>query len=131
MIDPKWFTDEKKLCDPSIIEWYEASQYGIIHFTRCFKAWNSGLWDAKRCSKEFRKRGKALPLDNAEKGFRISYNGNRLVVRGQLDLDFTDEVTAIAMLTEMESHIARAKEKVRTNSDFGAREVYNINPTTL
>jgi hypothetical protein len=131
MIDAEWFTDETKLCDPSIVEWFEAAQFGPTHLKACFKAWNAGLWDEKTCSKQFRQRGVALPLDNAERGLRVTYNGNRLVVRGQIDLDYVDEVTADQMLSELAAHVAKAQRRLRKDADFGFREVVKINPNTV
>lgn len=131
MIDPEWFTDEPKLCNPSIIEWFEAAQFGQQHFTECFKAWNAGLWDEKQCAKMFRQRGSALPLDNAERGFRVTRHNNRLVIRGQVDLNYVDPTTANEMLIHLTQQIGIARADLLDAEDFGARSVININPTTI
>lgn len=131
MIDPEWFTDDPKLCDPSIIQWFEAAQYGAKHFKECFLAWNAGLWNEKQCAQRFRKRGTALPLDNAERGFRVTFDENRLVVRGQVDLDFTEEEVAEQMLKELRSYLRIAQDRVKNDSDFGARQVVIVNPMTI
>lgn len=130
MIDPEWFTDEPKLCDPSIIQWFEAAQYGAKHFEECFTAWNAGLWNDKQCAQRFRRRGSALPLDNAERGFRITFDDNRLVVRGQVDLDITEEEVAEQMIKELRGYLKIARERA-ANGDFGARQVIFVNPTTI
>ena len=130
MIDPEWFTDEPKLCDPSIIQWFEAAQYGAKHFKECFAAWNSGLWNDKQCAQRFRRRGSALPLDNAERGFRVTFDDNRLVVRGQVDLDITEEDVADQMIKELRSYLQIARGKALAG-DFGPRQVFIVNPTTI
>src|SRR5690606_37057614 len=100
---------------PPITEWYEAAQFGDEHFMHCFKHWNMGLWDAKTCSREFRKRGQARPLDNAEKGLRLSVDGTRLRIRGTLDLDLlsqdeVEEITA-SFVRDLQHFAAVAKEQ--------------------
>lgn len=131
MVNPDLFTDDEKLCDPSIVEWYEAAQFGKEHFDWCFHNWNAGLWDAEMCAKNFRKRGKALPLDNAEKGFRVTFNNHRLVVRGQCDLSFLDDETALKMLDELEDMVRAAKVLLKRDGNFGKRTVVLINPITV
>jgi hypothetical protein len=131
LVDADQFTDAEKLCDPSIIEWFEASKYGQAHFALCFFHWNAGDWDAEECSRNFRKRGRQLPLDNAEKGFRVTFHGNRLVVRGQCDLDVMENDTAWDMLRELELHIQDAKERLDAGDTFGHRTVHLINPNTV
>ena len=131
MIDPNWFTDEKKLCDPSIVEWHDAAQFGAHHFTECFKAWNAGIWDEKQCTYEFRRRGHSLPLDNAERGFRVTYNENRLVVRGQVSLDYLDVETAWNMLEDLRILVRRGQERLIEFESFGAREIVQVQPTDL
>jgi hypothetical protein len=131
LINPEWFTDEPKLCDPTIVQWFEARQFGALHFESCFKNWNSGLWDAKQCAREFRRRGKDLPLDNAEKGLRVTFDSIRLVVRGQIDLSIMEDETAQRMLDVLAKMITEAKDRLTNEGDFGDREVAVINPTTL
>jgi hypothetical protein len=88
LIDRAWFSDGPKP-DVSIIVWFEAVRFGAEHMARCFHHWTRGLWTAEECQREFRRRGKALPLDNQEKGFRsvISPDGRRYTLRGTIDLD--------------------------------------------
>jgi hypothetical protein len=131
LIDRDWFTDEPKLCDPSILEWFEAAQHGKKHFKWCFHQWVTGAWDAEMCSKRFRKRGQVLPIDNAERGFRVSRNANKLIVRGQLDLDVHDLNMAIQMLTTLELSLKSAKNYLLETGMFGPREIELINPLTL
>jgi hypothetical protein len=131
MIDRDWFTDNPKLCDPSITEWYEAAQLGRKHLKFCFYNWVSGEWDAETCAKQFRRRDDSLPLDNTEKGFRVSYNANRLVVRGTLDLDLVDLNTAAEMLTVLGQSIETAKNLLLEAGMFGPRLIELINPSTL
>jgi len=131
MVNPDLLTDAEKLCNPSIVEWYEAASFGPAHFNHCFQYWDAGWWDEKICAREFRKRGKVLPLDNAERGFRVTFDGNRLVVRGQLDLTLMDEDIAHAMLVELESNIERAQTLLDKGENFGDRKVFLINPTTV
>ena len=133
-INPDWFTDDAKLCDPSIVEWFEAAQFGPKHFERCFKHWNLGLWDEKRCTKEFRRRGKALPLDNAERGLRVTFDQRRAVFRGQVDLDMHEPKVAMAMLNNLRIYVEEAIQQIEENgdnADFGPREVFKINPETV
>lgn len=130
-INPDWFTDTAKLCDPSIVEWYEATLFGPEHFKFCFDHWNQGIWDEKNCAKMFRRRGIALPVDNAEKGFRITFDTNRFVLRGQIDLDIVDHETAQYMLEDLAATISTAKMKLSVHEHFGTRVVEHINPTTV
>lgn len=138
-VNPDLFTDAEKLCNPSIVEWYEATEYGQDHFDWCFKNWNDGLWNEEQCTKHFRKRGEALPMDNAEKGFRVTFSRDRLVVRGQADLNVVDNDTAIDMLYELEHQIREARWMLTPHEvgddhrvlDFGPRTVHLINPLTL
>jgi hypothetical protein len=128
MLTAEMFTDEKKHCDPSIIEWWEAAQHGQKHFHRCFRAWDAGLWDGPQCSRNFRRREDSLPIDNAERGIRVTFNGNRLVIRGQINLDYISPNDALQMLAELGILGYRAADAVRTDHDFGPREVIQINP---
>lgn len=129
LIRPEWFTDDRKLCDPSIIEWYEAALFGDAHFKVCFTAWNAGLWDAKRCSREFRRRGQSSPMDNAEKGFRLTRNRQKLVLRGQLDLTQTDRATADSILDALIGALEEASLDLR-EEDFG-RSIQYFNAETV
>lgn len=131
MIDAAWFTDEPKLCNPSIVEWFEASEFGAKHFERCFKAWDQGLWDEKQCAREFRRRGRSMPLDNAEKGFRVTFDENRLVIRGQVDLDLVGTEGAVHILSSLRALIADGIDRIEADADFGPREVVKVNPETL
>lgn len=131
MVNPDLFTDEEKLCDPSIVEWYEAARYGADHFNQCFERWNRGHWDEKACAQHFRKRGKALPIDNAEKGFRVTRDGSRLVIRGQVDLGVVDEDTAYDMLQDLKQEIVAALHLLNKGEAFGPRNVLLINPITV
>lgn len=131
MMDRDWFTDDAKLCDPSITEWYEAAHYGKRHFRRCFAHWVSGLWDAETCRKNFRKRGDVLPLDTAERGFRVSRNANRLLIRGTLDLDLVSLDEARLMITTLQQALGAARNTMLEHGMFGLRHVDLINPTTI
>lgn len=131
LVDPASFTDTAKLCNPSIVEWYEAALHGVEHFQTCFHYWNTGAWDEDTCSREFRKRGKALPIDNAEKGFRVTFDNNRLVVRGQVDLDIMTEDTAYHILQKLEQYLTLGARNAMDLGTFGPRIVVNLNPTTL
>lgn len=132
MIDRTWFTDTKKQCNPSIVEWFEAACYGKKHFKRCFIGWDRGVFDADDCSKTFRNRGKALPLDNAEKGFRVTYNGSKLVVRGQIDLDVVTVEEADSMLLDLITELRTAYTLLGTEMEsFGEKSVVLINPDTV
>lgn len=131
MIQDDWFTDTPKLCDPSIVPWFEAAVHGAEHFRYCFEQWDGGKWDEKTCEREFRRRGKALPIDNAEKGFRITFDGDRFVVRGQVNLEDVDAETAEAMLSSFREQVTGALAWLRRDGHFGAREVIHINPYTV
>jgi hypothetical protein len=131
LIDPDWFTDDPKRCDPSIIQWHEAARFGAAHFKRCFLNWNSGAWDAAKCAAEFRRRGKKLPLDNAERGLRVTYDGASFIVRGKVDLSIHWEDTADAILARLAEEIENARAKLRAGNDFGTRTIVYVNPTTV
>lgn len=132
LINPEWFTDIPKLCNPSIVEWYEAARFGPEHFRHCFDHWNQGLWNEKTCSKMFRRRGTDLPIDNAEKGFRVTYDMNRFVIRGQIDLDIMSPNHAEVILGELLQHVHLTRNRmIRGDQNFGPRQVFRINPDTL
>ena len=131
LVNPDHFSDAPKLADPSIVEWHEAALFGEEHFARCFRMWNAGVWDEKACTKHFRKRGEALPIDNAEKGFRTTFDLNKFVVRGQIDLDIMDITTAEQILHQLATHVAFARALLREQAHFGARDVRRINPETI
>jgi hypothetical protein len=124
------FTSAKKLCNPSIVEWHEAALFGREHFEYCFHEWDAGRWDEATCARQFRKRGSSLPLDNAEKGFRVTFDNNRFVVRGQLNLDFVEDQDASEMLAQLREQVNRARLMIQ-HGHFGPREVININPNTV
>lgn len=130
LVSPALFTDATKLCDPSIVEWYEASRFGPEHFHRCFTAWDAGLWDAERCSREFRRRADTLPIDPSERGVRVTYNGNRLVIRGQVNLDYVTVDQAEEMLQDIVTLVNRARMLVQDHCTFGPREVIHVLPTS-
>src|SRR4051812_2933036 len=44
VVNPNWFSDLEKKCDPSITLWAYALHHGEPHFHYCFKQWDSGLW---------------------------------------------------------------------------------------
>lgn len=125
-LDENLFTDAKKLCDPGITTWFEALTHGVRHLRRCFKYWDAGLWNADMCDAEFRKKGKKAPRDNAEKGFRLSFSGSRLNIRGRLDLDTMEPEDAKRMLKELCRHLKDTVEGLEDIYDFGPREVLYI-----
>lgn len=131
LVNPDWFTDHAKQCDPSIVEWYEAASFGEEHFAKCFRNWNLGKWDEKACSKNFRRRGEVLPIDNTEKGIRVTYDLNRFVLRGQIDLDIIDADDAHLIIEEVMYHLRSAQRRLDTDEHFGLREVHRINPQTI
>lgn len=131
LIDPAAFSDTAKQCNPSIVEWYEAALHGEEHFRTCFHYWNTGQWDEETCAREFRRRGKALPIDNAERGIRITFDNNRLVVRGQVDLDLMDQGTADAIFDDLLNYLQRAQTDALVQGNFGPRQVVNLNPLTV
>jgi len=131
LIDPTWFSDTTKLCDPSITDWYEAALRGPEHFEVCFRAWDTGLWDGERCRREFRKKGIDVPRDVTEKGVRATFSSAKFVLRGTIDLDLYDRATAEQILTQTKRFIDSAIEQLTTEGHFGPRTVYHINPTTL
>jgi hypothetical protein len=131
MIDRDWFTDDAKQCDPSIVEWFEAAQHGRKHFRTCFYYWVTGQWDSATCSKRFRKRGEELPIDNAEKGFRVTRNLSRFIVRGTLDLDLIHLSDARKMLDALIEEVQLATEVMLETGMFGPRDISLINPTTV
>lgn len=129
MVDRSWFSDDTKLCDPGIVEWWEAAQYGARHFETCFHAWNSGMWDASTCAREFRRRGKSAPIDIAERGLRITFDRERLIFRGQVNLEFVERYEAIRMLSELRSAVDYAIDYLRDGAtDFGPRHVMQVLP---
>lgn len=130
MLQGKLFSDFKKLCDPSITEWFEATLHGQEHFDRCFMAWDAGLWDHEMCHKEFTRKGSALPSDNAAKGFRITADANRLVVRGTIDLSVLALEEAQMILDAVRDNLEDLNEYFRENGHFGPRTVSLINPLT-
>lgn len=130
-INPDWFTDQQKSCDPSITEWEEAAKFGLSHFEECFRAWDAGLWDAKQCSWKFRRRGVAQPLDLAERGLRVTFKNNKLIVRGQVNLDYVDVDTATVMLEDIKFLITMAQQRLSQDKSFGDKEVIHINPETV
>lgn len=125
-----WITDTEKLCDPSIVEWYEAAEFGKDHFKRCFEMWDRGLWDEKQCAKHFRKRGEALPLDNAERGFRVTRDGDKLIVRGQVDLSLVGVDMAQSILDSLANTLVDASNHLGAHDHFGERDVKLLNPLT-
>ena len=134
-VDPTDFTDQPKLCDPSITAWYEALQWGEDHFRTCFKFWNAGVWNAAQCEREFRMTGRALPQDNKQKGLRlsVSQDGRKLHVIGCIDLDMYEdhelEEVSRRFIEDFEVTAARGLED--RNGGFGERIVRNYNPETI
>lgn len=133
-VNPDMFNNTKKLCNPGITLWYEAARAGKEHFDFCFHGWNSGAWDEAACNKYFRPKAKGvLPLDNNEKGLRltVSADGTILNVRGRLDTQLLtqDEIMGIYMSFQMAmSEFIRRYTKEGT---FGDRIILNYNPDTL
>lgn len=135
LVDPKAFTDAPKRCDPSITIWDEATRFGPDHFAACFAAWDAGLWDLDECERRFRRRGVALPLDNTQKGLRItiSRDGRSLDIRGKLPLDLLSdsELREITNQATMDlQHLVRGAIHDRAQG-FGRRQVRRYNPETL
>lgn len=136
-IDPEWFTDRNKCgVDPSITVWFEATKHGREHFEHCFRHWDAGHWSEEECQKFFRRRGEALPLDNNEKGLRLttSKDGRQLKIRGTLNLDYYSEEE---LLTIYERFVADLRLKViesvknYDSTGFGVRSVQLYNPETV
>jgi hypothetical protein len=131
LLDPAWFTDAPKLCDPSIVEWFDASRFGKKHLETCFRAWDAGEWDAKAVSKHFRLKGRALPSDTAEKGTRVTFSENRLVLRGTVDLGVLDEDAALRILIETRDALSEAIDLLDETGGFGPKSIRYFNPDTL
>jgi uncharacterized ubiquitin-like protein YukD len=138
MIDTSLLSNESKLCDPGITAWYEACSLGQSHFTKCLKAWNAGQWTEGDCNREFRRKGQVLPKDNAEKGFRVTLDVDRLVLRGQVDLNIHDPVTADRMIEAVIEHLEQARMELRRCHGDGidksfsqSKEVFIVNPLTV
>lgn len=136
LIHPEMFTNLPKLCDPSITLWREAAQFGTEHFLYCFRNWDAGVWDEAACWTKFRRRGIDLPLDNTEKGIRMSTSadGRRLKIRGTLDLDLytEEELRQVAELFIRDFRYSiRNGICNRDEEGFGLRVVTNYNPISL
>lgn len=133
LIDASMLTNTPKLCDPGIIVWYEAAKLGAAHFRKCLKAWDLGQWTEQDCNREFRRRGRVLPPDMAERGFRVTFNRDRLILRGQVDLDIHDPITADAMLETVIEHLEFARTRLKSASGMFSEtsEVLHVNPLTV
>jgi hypothetical protein len=135
-IHPEMFTDLPKLCNPSITVWGEAAVYGPEHFQYCFRNWDAGIWDEEQCRKNFRRRGVSPPLDNTEKGIRMSTtaDGRRLIVRGTLDLDLytPEELERVAELFIRDfKYTVRNGVSNHEDEGFGLRVITNYNPVSI
>jgi hypothetical protein len=88
VVNPDWFSDLEKKCDPSITLWGYALHHGEPHFRYCFKQWDSGLWDEDDCHREFKRVGKASPPESYQQGVLMSVDktGTILRLRGTLDM---------------------------------------------
>jgi hypothetical protein len=133
LIDPTRLTNTEKLCDPTITSWHEAFKLGEQHFLQCLRRWDAGEWNEHDCIREFRRKGRVLPSDNAERGIRVTKDRNRLILRGQVDLDIHDSATAEKMLAITIEHLEYARTQLSTGStNFSARkELVQINPLTV
>lgn len=133
LVNPDLFNDRPKKCNPGITTWFEAALHGSEHFDICFQAWNNGLWDEYHCKRYFRKRGKVLPLDNNEKGLRISVtkDGRKLKLRGTLDLDILTVGEVEDVIEAFQNEFNNACQRFRNTNSFGPRYVVNLNPDTL
>jgi predicted GNAT family acetyltransferase len=122
-----------KLCDPSILVWHDAYKLGHAHFVRCLTHWANGEWDEETCNREFRRKGQVLPTDNAERGFRLTRDRDRLIIRGQIDLALHDVKTADIMVETLIEHLNYARFLLREDVPLFSdrKEVYQINPLTL
>jgi hypothetical protein len=135
MVTPEMFTDTPKLCDPSITVWYEAALFGQQHFRECFANWNNGLWGELECQRNFRKRGKELPIDTNEKGLRLSVSrdGQKVILRGVLDLEIHTPHEVVEMVNRLTNDLRNLARKAYVDPEmgFGAREIIYHNPDTL
>ncbi len=88
MINPDWFSDIEKLCNPSITVWAYAARHGEKHFEHCFRQWDSGAWTEEDCNSQFRKAGTAVPPEPYQAGAIMSVDatGKVLRFRGTLDI---------------------------------------------
>ncbi len=138
LLAPDLFTDEPKLCDPSITLWEEAAQHGLHHFMFCFHNWNAGVWNEEMCRKRFRTTGRPreLPLDNKAKGVRLSItkDGRQIKLIGTVDLDmWTDDELDLLFDQFVDDfyYTVRNGTANRETTGFGRRRVVNYNPSTL
>lgn len=135
MIDPNDFTSAPKLCNPSITTWFEATCFGQSHFETCFQAWNSGVWDGEECEKHFRQRGVRQPLDNKQKGLRLSVSkdGREINVIGKIPLDMYDNHELLEVVNRFSLDLqATARQGLQDRTrGFGKRFVKCYNPDTL
>lgn len=127
------FTNTPKLCDPSITLWYDLLKFGLPRFRYCFHKWEQGEWTSEQCAFHFRRASTTLPLDNAEKGIRItiSKGGQKLAVRGTLDLDIHNAVEIVIMLDETIEALCRMRTNFENLGCFGVPETILLNPDTL
>lgn len=93
LISPDSFTDDPK-AEVSITTWYAAAEEGLDHFRNCFLNWNLGRWDEKECKRNFTKADRKPRSDTDAQGFRITTQGDRLILRGTVDLRFLDSQQA-------------------------------------
>jgi hypothetical protein len=136
LVSPEMFTNAPKQCDPTIVDWYGASQLGATHFYHCFTQWDTGVWDAETCKKEFRRTGTTTSyMESYQKGLRIgiSNDGRKLHIRGTIPLDSYTNLEALEITNQFAAdlhHIVRQAIKDRFIG-FGDRRVYLYNPDTL
>jgi hypothetical protein len=129
-INPDWFTDAPKKCDPSITMWAYALEHGGKHFRRCFEHWDAGVWDEEDCNKNFKRLDKALPPESYQRGCVISINrdGSVLRLRGTLDLSTTDWRDIILISEEFTNQLKERVAAAVTLGTFGRKQVIRYQP---
>lgn len=134
-INPDLFTDHPKQCDPPITLWAEAAAFGGEWFHHCFVHWDRGLWDEAECERMFRRRGLDKPLDNKQKGLRLSVSSDGRIINviGKLDLDMYEDHELREVVnrfcTDLQLTVGTGLKDRKIG--YGPRFVNNYNPDTL
>jgi hypothetical protein len=134
MVNPDWFSDIEKRCDPTITVWGYAAKHGPEHFAYCFKQWDAGLWDEEDCNKEFRRAGHSRPPEPYQAGAIISVDetGTILRFRGTLDLSImTAEEIIDEVVTPLIRELLLTTHTAKVFGSFGPKRKGQFSPEEL